>query len=149
MGIETMVHDELDMTCLAARTAPAQVRTLLGFRLAEWGLDRIAHDVCLIASELIANAVDVTPEGQIRIRFTREPGAVMLSVWDSSDLRPIARPVEEWSLDDITPDPEALDEGHDDQTGGWGLPIVQALSSECGLQPTQPGGKWVWASLAC
>ena len=38
--------------------------------------------------------------------------------------------------------------GHDDGIGGWGLPLVQALSSGCGVRDTEPHGKWVWAKVA-
>ncbi|WP_165975302.1 ATP-binding protein [Actinomadura rubrisoli] len=137
--------DDLDISCLAAWTAPGQARMMIELRLARWGMAHIAHDVHLIAGELIANAVRSTPEAEIRIRFVREAGTVLLGVWDGSDAMPVARPVKEMTLDDIVPDPRALDPGHDDGTGGWGLPIVQALSSECGVQLTPPHGKWVWS----
>jgi hypothetical protein len=50
-------------------------------------------------------------------------------------------------LADVTPDPSALDPGHDDGTGGWGLPIVEALSTRCGVRTTVPHGKWVWSRV--
>lgn len=31
--------------------------------------------------------------------------------------------------------------------GGWGLPLVQALSAECGVRDDGRGGKWVWATF--
>jgi anti-sigma regulatory factor (Ser/Thr protein kinase) len=138
---------DLDMTCLAAWTAPGQVRTHIEIRLTEWGMSAIAHDVNLIAGELVANAVAATPDDKIRVRFTREPDAVLLGVWDSSNTMPESRPVADLSLLDIEPDPQALDPGHDDGTGGWGLPIVEALSSECGVTRTDPSGKWVWSRV--
>ncbi|WP_395110280.1 ATP-binding protein [Actinomadura sp. SCN-SB] len=147
MSPETVTSRELDLTCLAAETAAGQVRLHIEIRLGEWGLLGIAQDVYLIAGELVANAVQVTPDGHIRVRFTREPGAVLLGVWDASDAMPKPKPVVELSPLDIEPDPRALDPGHDDGTGGWGLPIVQALSSECGVTPTVPHGKWVWARV--
>ena len=140
---------ELDISCLAARTTAGLVRTLVEFRLAEWGLEKIAGDVLLIVGELVANAVEYTRDREIRVRFTREAGAVVLAVWDSSDEMPVARPVTELGLNDIVPDARALDDGYDDGTGGWGLPLVQALSSDCGVRKTEPSGKWVWAAVAC
>jgi anti-sigma regulatory factor (Ser/Thr protein kinase) len=147
MNAETVTSVELDMTCLAAQTAPGQVRTHIEFRLTDWGLLGIAHDVYLIAGELVANAVEATPDHVIRVRFTREPGAVLLGVWDSSDEMPVSKPVEELSLLDIKPDPRALDPGHDDGAGGWGLPIVNELASAWGVSRTPQGGKWVWARV--
>jgi anti-sigma regulatory factor (Ser/Thr protein kinase) len=120
---------------------------LIECRLATWGLSHLASDVALVAGELIANAVQSAPEREIRVRFAREDGAVLLGVWDSSEKMPVVTPVKELALKDVVPDPRALDEGYDDGTGGWGLPIVQALSSECGVQRTEPVGKWVWSRL--
>ncbi|QFG24625.1 ATP-binding protein [Actinomadura sp. WMMB 499] len=137
----------LDMTFLAAGTAAGQVRTLVKFRLADWGLAGIADDMCLIVGELVANAVKSTPDGEISVRLTREPRGVLFGVWDSSDDLPVANPPPDLSLDDITPDPEALDPGHDEGTCGRGLPIVQALSSQCGVDRTDPHGKWVWSRI--
>lgn len=117
----------LDVEFLAAGTAPGQVRTLVGLRLASWGLSRLRDDVTVIASELVTNAVVHGPEGgPIRVRFTREARGVLLEVWDSADSMPMRKG-----------DVEGLD--------GRGLPIVEALASECGVWPTEPQGKWVWA----
>ncbi|TDD79643.1 ATP-binding protein [Actinomadura darangshiensis] len=124
------------------------MRTLVEIRLGEWGLGKIAGDVLLIAGELVANAVEATPDREIRVRFAREVSAVLLAVWDSSAKMPVVRPVVEMVLDDVTPDARALDDGYDDGTGGWGLPIVQALASKCGVTETRPG-KWIWARVAC
>ncbi|MFB4300830.1 ATP-binding protein [Actinomadura sp. NTSP31] len=123
------------------------VRALIEFRLAEWRLAGLAGDVHLIAGELVANAIQSTPDREIRVRFVRAERVVRLMVWDASDAMPVARPVLELTLDDIVPDACALDAGHDDGTGGWGLPIVQALASRCGVERTRPG-KWVWAEVA-
>lgn len=140
------VYKELDITCLASPTVPGQVRTLLGIRLSEWKPIGVADDMFLIASELIANAVKSTPDREIRVRVTREPDGILLGVWDSSKEMPVARAV---SVADASPDHEALDVGHDDGTGGWGLPIVKALSFRCGVKETHPKGKWVWCRVSC
>ncbi|WP_433466126.1 ATP-binding protein [Spirillospora sp. CA-128828] len=124
------------------------VRTLVEFRLAEWGLGKVADDVLLIAGELVANAAEATPDQQIRVRFAREVGAVLLAVWDSSEKMPVVKPVVELALEDVVPDARALDAWYDDGTGGWGLPLVRALASKCGVTQTKPG-KWVWARIAC
>ncbi|MEW2353779.1 ATP-binding protein [Spirillospora sp. NPDC029432] len=118
-------------------------------RVARWSMWHIKHDACLIAGELIANAVAAAPGEEIRIRCTREPEAILLGVWDASDEMPVVLPVKEMTLDDVEGDPLALEPGHDDGTGGWGLPIVEALAAECGVDPTEPRGKWVWARIAC
>ncbi|MEU8799330.1 ATP-binding protein [Spirillospora sp. NPDC048819] len=148
MGINALNSGELDMSLLAAPTAPGMMRTLVEFRLREWGVAGNADDVYLVASELITNAVRSTPDREIRVRLVREDGAVVLGVWDSSEVMPVVRPLTEMTLDDIVPDARALDAGHDDGMGGRGLPLVQALSVECRVTKTEPRGKWVWARVA-
>ncbi|MVZ98937.1 hypothetical protein F8568_000760 [Actinomadura sp. LD22] len=139
----------LDHSFLAAPTAVGEVRTLLGPRLASWRMVARESDVFLIAAELVTNAMAVAPDGRVRVQCWREGPGLVLRVWDGSDERPIARPVAALTLADIEPDAKALDPGHDDGTGGWGLPIVAALSLRCGVDPTPPHGKWVWSVVAC
>ncbi|MEU5995102.1 ATP-binding protein [Spirillospora sp. NPDC047418] len=124
------------------------VRSLVEFRLREWDLARIAGDVLLVVGELVANAVKNAPDRVVRVRFVRESTGVLFEVWDASEEMPVVRPIVELTLDDIVPDPLALEDGHEDGTGGRGLPVVQALSSDCGVRPTKPCGKWVWARVA-
>ena len=137
-----------DVTFRAAPTVPARVRSLVELRLAEAGLARISDDLTLIASELVANALRYAPEPEIRVRLSREPGAVVLAVWDSSDTEPAPKRTLEPTTEDVAPDAEALDLGHDAGTGGRGLPIVAAIADSYGVTPTEPRGKWVWAQYA-
>ncbi|MEU5987460.1 ATP-binding protein [Spirillospora sp. NPDC047418] len=147
--METDISNQLDMTCLASRTAPGQVRTLVEYRLASWGLARLCDDVQLIASELVTNAVEHTPDdAEVRVMFTREPGSVLLAVWDSSGALPVRKRALGAVAGDSTPDAESLEPGYDDGTGGRGLPIVEALAEKCGVTETEPRGKWVWARVS-
>lgn len=135
--------DGLDLTCLAAKTVAAEVRRRIELRLADWGLPYLSHDAQLIAAELIANAVTATPDEQIQIRFTREPDGVLISVWDGSNRLPQVQRSRELALKDLDLAPENFDDN-----GGWGLRIVQATATECGVRQTEPYGKWVWARLS-
>jgi anti-sigma regulatory factor (Ser/Thr protein kinase) len=127
------------------------VRNLLVQRFALLGLDRKIcaeerHDILLAVSELVTNACAATPHAAITFRAVFEDGNVWVGVWDSSDKEPTPRPVMSLDIEDITPDPHALDEGHwSDQIGGLGLPLVMALTRDRGIEPTPPRGKWVWA----
>lgn len=148
MNAGSVADPGLDTAFLAAWTAPAQVRMQLSLRLASWGMSRITEDVALIASELVTNAVRHAGEGEVRVRFTREAHGVLLEVWDACDRRPVVRrepgtPSAERPLDAAGPDP-----GDDDGMGGRGLLIVERLAVECGVVPTDPRGKWVWARCA-
>jgi anti-sigma regulatory factor (Ser/Thr protein kinase) len=134
----------LDAAFSAVPAAVGEVRSEVKLLLAELGLSGISDDVVLIASELFTNATQYGSGREIRVRLTREPHAVVLAVWDSSD----ARPVRKRAASDAAPDAEALTAGHAAGTGGRGLPIVAAISEECGVTPTEPNGKWVWARYA-
>jgi anti-sigma regulatory factor (Ser/Thr protein kinase) len=142
MNSRTAAHGGLDITCMAATTVAAEVRQRIGIRLAEWGLSGVVDDACLVAGELVVNACEATPDGAIRIRFTRESRTVTFAVWDASDRMPQVRRVIELEPEDLDLSPENWD-----NNGGWGLSLVQALSSECGVSRTAPRGKWVWARL--
>ena len=90
--------------------------------------------MCLIAAEPITNAVKPTPDREIHVRFTRERNSVLFAVRDGSDERPVSkRPSRDASVD-VSADPLASSPGHDDGTGGWGLPIVEAPSAHCGFR---------------
>lgn len=137
----------LVLTTLPADSVPLTVRGMLEQRLGRWSLDRLKHEeliynlhVC--ASELVTNACRATPHTAITFRAVRVRASITVSVWDASDLVPSVAGVTEL---DVTPDARALDDGYDDGTGGLGLPLVLALSSELGVQRTAPRGKWIWA----
>ncbi len=46
MGVEGVNSGELDISCLASGTVAGLVRTLVGFRPAEWGLERSRTMFC-------------------------------------------------------------------------------------------------------
>ncbi|MEU8308805.1 ATP-binding protein [Actinomadura sp. NPDC048955] len=146
MSARAVADHGLDTAFLAAWTAPAQVRMQLSLRLASWGMAGITGDVALIASELVTNAVRHAGDGEIRVRFTREARGVLLEVWDACDRRPVCRrPAPSADAPPRTPAP---DPGYDYGMGGRGLLIVEELAAQCGVVPTEPRGKWVWARVA-
>lgn len=101
-----------------------------------WGLpENLAADAELIACELVTNAIRhsgiYNPQEPGRCRLTLErpaPDTVRVEVFDSSTTRPVKRePVE-------------------DETGGRGLVLVEALAVDWGVT-RRPAGKTVWALL--
>ncbi|WUI04605.1 ATP-binding protein [Spirillospora sp. NBC_00431] len=144
---DVMVDAGLDMRVRAERTAPGRVRMLVEARLFSWGLAALRDDVTLIASELVTNAIRHTSGREIRVRLTREARSVRLAVWDSSDVLPMRKRTAETIAGDVGPDAAALEPEIEDGSGGRGLPIVDLLSSECGVNATKPTGKWVWARV--
>jgi anti-sigma regulatory factor (Ser/Thr protein kinase) len=137
----------LDLTCNATATVTGQVRLLLDCRFPEWGLTAERHadlraDLHLIATELVTNAIQETPDRAIRAYCVPDldAGVIHFAVWDSSDGRPEAH------MPELTPQTLDLREENFDDNGGWGLPLVEALAERCGVTATE-GGKWVWADI--
>lgn len=141
------ISGELDITCVADKAEVGRIRAQVEIKITRWGMRKIVNDACLIASELVTNAAEYTSGREIRVRLRREPSGVLLGVWDSSDEMPVLTALSEITLADVTPDPDALDPGHEDGTGGRGLPIVEALSSQWEVEKTMPHGKWVWSRI--
>lgn len=138
-----MATDDLRLDLLGSPSAAGLARTLISQRLCKWGYARIIDDVLLVASELITNAAKATPNERIQFRMGRDGRGVFVSVWDGGSGRPVVRPVVPLTVEALDAAGETFDGG-----GGWGLPLVQALSTSCGVQPGERGGKWVWATFA-
>ncbi len=136
------MNDDLNVHLLACPTAARLARTLISRRITQWGYTHRLDDVLLVASELITNASKAAPNSRIKLRLNHNSQGIFISVWDSAKALPQAKPVTELT-------PEALDASTNDwdNGGGWGLPLVEALSSACGHHPTGSDGKWIWATL--
>jgi hypothetical protein len=94
-----------------------------------WGLQRLASDAALIASELSANAV-IHARTSFRVVVARFGPVVRIAVHDANPQLPVALRVDAAS------------------SSGRGIPIVSALATTWGSEPTFGGGKVVWAELA-
>lgn len=136
------MSNELKMSMLASKAAAGLARTLIGPRLEKWGCAHISDDAFLITTELVTNASTATPGKEIKICVSRDPAGILLAVWDSNDQIPQPKPIVE-----LTPKDLDLVPADWDTNGGWGLPIVQALSIDCGYKRDPAGGKWIWARL--
>ena len=129
---------DLIIPLLGTPTAVGLARTLAGARLHKWGCYRILDDALLIVSELVTNAARQTPHEELRFQVSRDANGIIIAVWDSSPEIPKPKPLFDLDMDD-----DALD-----NSGGRGLPIVQTLSTTCGVTRDPHGGKWVWARLS-
>lgn len=110
----------------------------------ECGQAELAGDCELVVAELVTNAVQAcarlalamgeTAAGgvvpPVRLRLTCRGGGLRVEVWDGSDELPAP----------------GRDRG-EDEPGGWGLVLVQALADRWGTYRTAGGGKCVWAIL--
>jgi len=135
--------DELIFSMPGSPAAIGVARVLAGARIRKWDYSAVLDDALLIVSELVTNAAEVTPGEKIVLQVGRDGQGIFFAVWDSSARMPEPRPVAELGLDDLDLSEESFDDN-----GGWGLALVQALSTSCGVTRDPNGGKWVWARCA-
>ncbi|GAA4299931.1 hypothetical protein GCM10023178_04670 [Actinomadura luteofluorescens] len=133
---------DLLMPLMGTPSAVGLARTLVDARIRNWNYSHILDSVLLVVSELVANAARQTPHEEIRLQVSRDAHGVVIAVWDADFALPQAKPMKELTLEDLDLTEEAFDDN-----GGWGLQIVQALSSTCGVTGDPAGGKWVWARI--
>jgi len=115
----------------ATPDAPSRARALVEATFVRWELRHLIPDAQLVTSELVTNATIATPGVGIRLLLAREPGAVLIGVWDASPIMPKKRPY------------------GPDSTSGWGLHIVSAIADHTdSFRVSEPSGKITWAQLA-
>jgi Histidine kinase-like ATPase domain len=110
--------------------SPADIpraRRMAEMRLEEWGCSP-GDDVLLVLSELVTNAVEHAG-GAARIVVQNSDGIVTIVVHDANPVAPAMR-------------------SRPDESGGFGLRIVDQLTIEWGWTPAF-GGKQVWAEVPC
>ncbi|MEU5877179.1 ATP-binding protein [Spirillospora sp. NPDC047279] len=136
-----------EVKCLASKTLASQMRMSVSMNLISWGFtgaefEDLRDNVLSVASELLNNAIERTPERGICFRCYPDPQLkeIFIAVWDSSPGDPCAQ-MPEISLEGLDLQPDNFDDN-----GGWGLPIVMARSDRQGVEHTKTG-KWVWAAL--
>ena len=104
----------------------------------EWGLADLADTAVLLASELVTNAIRASERLRIRAGLVTAPAvelwlvsdqrSLVIHVWDGSNEMPVRR-----------------NSGPGDECG-WGLMLVDNLSSDWGAYRTATG-KVVWAKI--
>jgi anti-sigma regulatory factor (Ser/Thr protein kinase) len=114
-----------------APESSARLRSLLWTTFACWDCDdERLDDAALVLSELVGNAVRHAQGETLQVRLRRTADVLRIAVHDCSSALPTPRDA---SLDDES---------------GRGLLIIEALSHRWGCRPL-PGGKVVWADVAC
>lgn len=127
---------------LASPAAVGLAREYVAGRLRGLGYQHVVEDASLVTSELVTNAVDASPSDALVIVHLREtPEGLVLAVWDEAYGRPRPAPMPR-----IDPENPA---SIPDDPGGWGLPIVEALTLKVWVEPARHGpGKWICALIA-
>jgi anti-sigma regulatory factor (Ser/Thr protein kinase) len=117
-----------------------QARSYARWLLGTWRLESMGDTVELLVSELVTNAINATGiTGEdladsclvggvkpIYVCLSVRSGALRIEVWDTSSRPPLRRAAA------------------DEDEGGRGLLLVQALTKEWGCEVLQTGGKIVW-----
>ncbi|MEH0424539.1 ATP-binding protein [Streptomyces sp. B21-083] len=108
--------------------AVSRARRTVHDTLATWGLDNLADDMVLVASELVTNALQHA-SGPIVMVLQQRDETVLVEVADVSPALPVPRR-----------------ESADDESGR-GLALVEAFSDGWGYRRRgNRRGKWVWCS---
>lgn len=108
--------------------APKAARIALKRKLEDWNLGHLLTDAELVATELTTNAMK---RGRpFTLELAKGDNSVLISVTDTSDGMPVV-------IDNT---------GDTDAEAGRGMYIVDLLSKEWGVRPTEKG-KTVWACV--
>jgi anti-sigma regulatory factor (Ser/Thr protein kinase) len=115
--------------------AACSARQLLTERLADSTPEQTMHDLHLLTTELVTNAVlhaGVGDSDMVVMRVAELPGAVKVSVTDPGDV-------------DCRPEVQELDLAI---PGGMGLFLVEQISDAWGVERTADGANRVWFEVA-
>lgn len=115
------------VTLPAGPDSPGQARRFVQRQLSGWGLDGLVDDVCLVATELVTNAV----------LHARSDMEVVLEVGDRVRLE----------VHDRSPRIPAVRTSSTLTATGRGLRLVDLLANHWGAEPTG-AGKVVWCDFA-
>jgi anti-anti-sigma regulatory factor len=113
----------------AAVGSPGLARRFVADTLDGWQVKGLTDDACMIASELVENAI-VHGRSAAKVRLELRRGLLTVAVRDDSDTPPSRR------------EPGAS------ASGGRGVFLVDMMSKAWGTSSTWDGGKVVWAVLA-
>jgi anti-sigma regulatory factor (Ser/Thr protein kinase) len=116
---------ERSQVFVPTRSATTGARRFVIESLRSWGLDELVPDASIVISELAANAV-LHAASAFRVSITRAGSKVRIAVEDADTTEPNGG------------------RRATDGSGGFGMTLVERLSSTMGLQST-PDGKTVWA----
>lgn len=107
--------------------SPREARDWLKALLQGWGNEAGRHHATLLLSEVVTNAVRHARGGTILIAVTLSRGHLLAQVRDDSSNPPVRRPAGE--------------------SGGWGLGLLDELSTQWGVDQHTDEGKTVWFEI--
>jgi anti-sigma regulatory factor (Ser/Thr protein kinase) len=109
-------------------SSAAEARRAVRSALAEWGLSDLDDTVSLLVTELVSNGVRHA-QTQLELIFALDGYCLRIAVTDGDPRPPVVRPRQEFTV------------------GGWGLALIDSLSSEWGTDIDDARGKTVWFEI--
>lgn len=131
-GLRPADPQAVQMKLFPVPQSSALARTFINHHLVELGFAEVAEDGCLVAAELVTNAILYAPLSPFYVQVSPNDKSPLIEVWDSSTCAPIRQTFSE------------------SDENGRGLMITEALSADWGwriLSKVDGGGKIVWARL--
>jgi two-component sensor histidine kinase len=116
------------MQLQALPSSAAEARRFALATLADWGLTRLKDTVTLLVTELVSNGVRHA-RTSLELRLSFDGSCLRIAVADGDARPPVARTREERTV------------------GGWGLTLIDALSTEWGTDVEESRGKTVWFEI--
>jgi hypothetical protein len=106
----------------------SEARRVARSALADWGLAPLDDTVSLLVTELVSNGVRHA-RTQLVLTLSLDGPCLRIAVSDGDPRVPVARPREELTV------------------GGWGLALIDSLSTEWGTDIDDSRGKTVWFEI--
>ena len=125
LGRPSAIESRTQLPALAASAAEA--RRVARAALQDWGLAALGDTVCLLVTELVSNGVRHA-RTTLELVLSFDGACLRIAVADGDRRPPVTGPR------------QGL------RTGGWGLPLVDALSTEWGTD-IDARGKTVWLEI--
>ena len=109
-------------------SSAAEARRITLSALAEWGLSPLRDTVSLLVTELVSNGVRHA-QTTLELALSFDVGCLRIAVADDDPRPPVAR-----QRQDLT-------------VGGWGLALIDSLSTGWGTDVDDGRGKTVWFEI--
>jgi anti-sigma regulatory factor (Ser/Thr protein kinase) len=132
-GHHWVIAENLELWLAPTATAPARARAAVSDWLGRHGGDRVVEVALLLVSELVTNAVrhaSISAQEAVRLHGWLDDSVIRLAVQDGGTEGAVARRGRDL----------------DDPSGGFGLELVDRLSSSWGVERDELG-TMVWVEL--
>jgi anti-sigma regulatory factor (Ser/Thr protein kinase) len=112
----------------AVASSASEARRVTRSALEEWGLSRLDDTVSLLVTELVSNGVRHA-RTLLELLLSYDGTCLRIGVSDRDPRPPVTRPRQKFTV------------------GGWGLTLVESLSTNWGTDIDETSGKTVWFEI--